>query len=537
MMDIELSQRGAYQSWLADLKGRIQAAQLKAAVRVNTELILVYWQLGKEIVAKQQEASWGEALIDQLSKDLSSAFPEMKGFSRTNLFYIKKWYLFYSPAQEVVPQLTKQLSGIAHLDLSQELVPQAVGLIPWGHNREIVTKCLDVKEALFYVSETIRYGWSRAVLLHQMESRLYQRQGQTLNNFALTLPKPQADLATETLKNPYNFDFLTLGPQARERDLEDALAGQVTKFLLELGQGFAYMGRQHRLNINGDDFYLDILLYHTKLRCHVVVELKVTEFQPEFAGKLNFYLNAVDAQLRQPGDNSSIGILLCKTPNRVVVEYSLRNMSAPLGVAEYRLLHAVPEELKGELPTIEDLEQELEKGIPAEESPLDLKIRQLKGLLNSMESEEVQKGKDKESILWIFGELLPRLEALISKSLGEVIPLFKDFWLTRRVNSTSKADYTIGDLEETLGRENVNLIGLNIRLEGFKKGGTKAFSIYKDLNFALYTYKYAVGPSQDEIWEERLYHQEWTEIELQKLAAKWCEQVVGDLMLHIERMK
>ena len=182
-----------------------------------------------------------------------------------------------------------------------------------------------------------------------------------MNNFALTLPKPHADLAIETLKKPYNFDFLTLGPQAQERDLEGALADQVTKFLLELGQGFAYMGRQYRLNINGDDFYLDILLYHTKLRCHVVVELKMTAFQPEYAGKLSFYLNAVDAQLRHPTHNPSIGILLCKTPNKVVVEYSLKNVTAPLGVAEYQLTHAVPAELKGELPTIEELEEELER--------------------------------------------------------------------------------------------------------------------------------------------------------------------------------
>lgn len=343
MADIDLHRKEAYQSWLAGLKNRIRVSQLRAAVRVNTELMQVYWQLARGIVEKQQEAGWGDALIEQLSRDLSAAFPEIRGFSRTNLFYVRKWYLFYSRERELVPQL--------------------VGLIPWGHNREIVTKCSEVKEALFYVSETIRHGWSRAVLLHHLESGLYRRQGKALNNFALTLPKPQADLAMETLKNPYNFDFLSFGPEAREKDLEDALADQITRFLLELGQGFAYMGRQYRLNVGGDDFYLDVLLYHTKLRCHVVVELKVTEFQPEYAGKLSFYLNAVDAQLRHPSDNPSIGILLCKTPNKVVVEYSLKNAAAPLGVAEYRLMHAVPEELKGELPTVEELEEELERRI------------------------------------------------------------------------------------------------------------------------------------------------------------------------------
>jgi len=361
MADIDLNRTEHYQSWLAGLKDRIRVSQLKAAVRVNTELMLVYWQLGRGIVEKQQEAGWGDALIEQLSRDLSAAFPEMKGFSRTNLFYVRKWYLFYSRERESVPQLVGQLSQVPPLNSEQELIPQLVELIPWGHNREIVTKCSDIREALFYVSETIRHGWSRAVLQHQLESGLYRRQWKALNNFDLTLPKPQADLANETLKNPYNFDFLSLGPKAREKDLEDALADQITKFLLELGQGFAYMGRQYRLNVGGDDFYLDVLLYHTKLRCYVVVELKVTEFQPEYAGKLSFYLNAVDVQLRHPNDNLSIGILLCKTPNKVVVEYSLKNAGAPLGVAEYRLTHAVPEELKGELPTIEELEEELDR--------------------------------------------------------------------------------------------------------------------------------------------------------------------------------
>ena len=368
MTNAELIQGEVYQSWLVQIKDRIRVSQLKAAIRVNTELILVYWQLGKEIIQKQQEANWGDTLIERLSKDLNIAFPEIKGFSRTNLFYIRKWYMFYSREQELVPQLVGQLPAFVNLDADQELIPQIVGLIPWGHNREIITKCTDVKEALFYVSETIRYNWSRVVLLHQIDSKLYQRQGRALNNFALTLPKAQADLAIETLKNPYNFDFLTLGPQAKERDLEDALADQVTNFLLELGQGFAYMGRQYQINVNGDTYYLDILLYHTKLRCHIVVELKMKEFQPEFAGKLNFYLNAVDAQMRHPNDNPSIGLLLCKTPNKVVVEYSLKNVTAPLGVAEYQLTHAIPEELKGELPTIEEIEEELEKRLNSKDN-------------------------------------------------------------------------------------------------------------------------------------------------------------------------
>jgi predicted nuclease of restriction endonuclease-like (RecB) superfamily len=220
-------------------------------------------------------------------------------------------------------------------------------------------KCPDIEEALFYVKGTIQNNWSRAVLLTQIESNLYQRQGKAIHNFQETLPLPQADLAKATLKNPYNFDFLTLGENAQERDMETALVDHIQKFLLELGQGFAYMGRQFHLDVAGEDFYLDLLFYHTRLHCYVVVEIKATKFKPEYAGKLNFYLNVVNGQLKHPQDQPSIGILLCKTPNKIIVEYALENMLSPLGVAEYQVINSIPDKLKGELPSIEELEQEL----------------------------------------------------------------------------------------------------------------------------------------------------------------------------------
>lgn len=347
-----------YKKWLIELKGRIQTAQIKAAIRVNHELLSTYWELGKEISVKQQQTNWGEALIQQLSKDLSAAFPEMKGFSRTNLFYIQKWYLFYQQIDKI-PQLVAQLPAHGAEPGNVEKVPQLVGQIPWGHNREIITKCSDISEALFYVQQTIQNNWSRAVLLAQIESNLYERQGKAIHNFQETLPLPQADLAKATLKNPYNFDFLTLGENAQERDMETALVDHIQKFLLELGQGFAYMGRQFHLDVAGEDFYLDLLFYHTRLRCYVVVEIKATKFKPEYAGKLNFYLNVVNGQLKHPQDQPSIGILLCKTPNKIIVEYALENMLSPLGVAEYQVINSIPDKLKGELPSIEELEQEL----------------------------------------------------------------------------------------------------------------------------------------------------------------------------------
>ena len=348
-----------YKQWLVELKKKIQTAQIKAAIQVNRQLLNTYWELGKEIVEKQQQANWGDALIPQLSKDLSAAFPDIKGFSRTNLFYIRQWYLFYTNQSVIVPQAVGQLPTGPNQVSSAEKVPQLVGQIPWGHNRLIINKCLNVEEALFYVRETMKNNWSRAILSVQIESKLYQRQGKAIHNFQETLPLPQADLAKETLKNPYNFDFLSVGKEIQERDLKIALTDHIQKLLLELGQGFAYMGRQFHINVAGEDFYLDMLFYHTRLRCYVVAEIKVTEFRPEYAGKLNFYLNVVNAQLKHSQDQPSIGILLCKTPNKIIVEYGLENISNPLGVTEYQIMNAIPENLKGELPSIEDLEQEL----------------------------------------------------------------------------------------------------------------------------------------------------------------------------------
>jgi predicted nuclease of restriction endonuclease-like (RecB) superfamily len=350
-MTQNLSVDKQYKKWIVEVKERISTAQIKAALTVNRQLMELYWELGREIYEKQQSTKWGESLIEQMAKDLSSAFPGMKGFSRRNLFYIKKWYDFYRDV-EIIPQTVGQMDASGK-------VQQVVALIPWGHNILIIMRCKDISEALFYIKNTVDNNWSRAILQAQMESRLYQRSGQTINNFSSALVRPQADLARETLKNPYNFDFLMMGKDAQERDLERALTNHIQKFMLELGHGFAYMGRQFHLNVGGEDFYLDLLFYHTRLRCYVVVELKATEFKPEYAGKLNFYLNVVNAKLRHEQDQPSIGILLCKTPNKMVVEYALENISGPLGVAGYEIMDAVPENLKGELPSLEELEQGL----------------------------------------------------------------------------------------------------------------------------------------------------------------------------------
>ncbi len=341
-----------YQDWLRALKIRLRQVQLKAAVTVNQELLRFYWALGADIVERQRNAAWGTGFLQQLSKDLMAEFPGMKGFSLRNIKYIRQWFLFYSGA---APNGQQPVAQVETPPLAQIIQ------IPWGHNLAIIAKCNSIDEALYYVRSTLAHGWSRSVLTHQIESGLWQREGKAVSNFTEVLPAPQSDLATQTLKDPYVFDFLTLTKDHNERELEAGLIEHITHFLLELGAGFAYIGRQVSLQVGARDFFLDLLFYHTRLHAYVVVELKTVDFEPEHAGKLNFYLKAVDAQLRRDGDNPSIGILLCKSRDRTVVEYALSDIHKPIGVSEYQLTRSLPESLKSSLPSIEALEAELEK--------------------------------------------------------------------------------------------------------------------------------------------------------------------------------
>ncbi|HAT72403.1 MAG TPA: DUF1016 domain-containing protein [Elusimicrobia bacterium] len=352
-MKFNLTSSKGYRDWLADIKARIRKAQLKAIVTVNTQLLKFYWELGAEIVAKQTHSEWGDGFLPQLSKDLAAEFPGMTGFSQSNLKYIKQWYLFYSQGKPIGQQPVGQIA--------QQLVAKITS-IPWGHNIAIISKCGNIDEALYYVRGVIEHNWSRSVLVHQIESGLHRRGGKAVSNFAVTLPKPQSDLAVQTLKDPYIFDFLSMTADYKERELESALVEHVTQFLLELGAGFAYVGRQVPLKAGDREFFIDLLFYHTKLRCYVVVELKTADFEPEHAGKMNFYLKAVDARFRTPHDNPTVGILICKSKDKVVVEYALSDIRKPIGVSEYQLTQALPKKFKSSLPEITTIQAELGGG-------------------------------------------------------------------------------------------------------------------------------------------------------------------------------
>jgi len=327
-----------YAEWLAELKRRIDSAQQRATLAVNRELVLLYWQIGRDILARQADQGWGAKVIDRLAHDLRTAFPEMKGFSPRNLKYMRAFADAWPDA---------------------EFVQQAVARLPWGHNLVLLERLPGPQTRKWYAAKAIEHGWSRNVLSMQIEARLLERSGAAATNFELTLPQAQSDLARESLKDPYRFDFLGLTDEAHERAVEDALVKHVTEFLLELGAGFAFVGRQVLLDVGGDEFFIDLLFYHLKLRCYVVIELKGGKFKPEHLGQLGFYLTAVDRQVKSEHDNATIGLLLCKSKNKIVAEYAQGDRSQPMGVAEYKLLESLPPELQTSLPSIEQIEREL----------------------------------------------------------------------------------------------------------------------------------------------------------------------------------
>jgi len=327
-----------YADWLTQLKGDITQARQRAALAVNAELVQLYHRLGGEIQQRQEAHGWGAKVIERLARDLKDAFPEMKGWSASNLKYMR-FFAQHCPDRQFGQQPADQL--------------------PWFHVVTLLTKLDSPAEREWYAQQTVLQGWSRSTLELNIKSRLQQRQGSAVTNFVTRLPAADSALAQETLKDPYLFDFLGLGHDAQEREIEEGLIRHITRFLLELGAGFAFVGRQFRLEVGGDEFFIDLLFYHTRLKCYVVVELKATAFKPEHAGQLNFYLAAVDAQIKAEDDKPTIGLLLCKQQNRLVAEYALSGIDKPIGVAEYQLLRDLPDTLGRNLPSIAEIEAEL----------------------------------------------------------------------------------------------------------------------------------------------------------------------------------
>ena len=365
-----------YLKILQGLKEKIIQTRQRVSLSANAQLLALYWEIGKTIAVMEGEQGWGAKTVEKLSIDLKTSFPEMKGLSPRNLRYMRdfsntypQFTLSVSPAEflqqpAAKTQSTDKQTGIilqqpaAKLDATS-ITNIELAQIPWSDHQVLLDKVKDADARAFYIQQIIKNGWSRNVLVHQITGKLFQRQGKALSNFELTLPNPQSDLATETLKNPYLFDFLNLDAEAKEREVEAALIQHIRRFLLELGRGFAYVGNQFNLNVAGDDFFTDLLFFNFHLNCFVVFELKVGDFQPEFAGKLNFYINCIDEQVKGKEHNTTIGVLLCKTPNQTVIKYSLKSIGTPIGVADYELRKTLPKKLAKQMPTIEELEEQM----------------------------------------------------------------------------------------------------------------------------------------------------------------------------------
>ena len=341
-----------YREWISEVSKRFYQSQIKAAVKVNDEMLRFYWQLGKELHDRKDKFSYGQSFYKTISRDLRRELPDVKSFSETNLRYMQKFAELYSEVSNL-PQVGEDFR-------SEEIEP--LFAIPWGHHKIIIDKCNgNPKKALFFVNQVIQNNWSRAVLLNFLDTDLYERQGKAITNFNLTLPAMQSDLAQEITKDPYKFDFITLTQSYNEKELKDALMDNIQKFLLELGNGFAFVGREYRIEIGSTENFIDMLFYHIRLHCYVVVEVKVTEFESSYAGQLGTYVVAVNHQLKTEKDEPTLGLLVCKSKDDIKAQYALEASSQPLGVSAYELSKMIPENFKGSLPSIDEIESELRK--------------------------------------------------------------------------------------------------------------------------------------------------------------------------------
>lgn len=367
-----------YGQLLTDVKTRIQKAQIQAVFSANREMIMLYWDIGRLLVERQQMEGWGARVLRKLSEDLKNELPSIKGFSERNLKRMTQFCREYPDMNEMGPPPVAQLAtrnapdekgppAVAPTEHSPSPPPALVLQLPWSHNMLLIQKIKEPATRTWYMQQTISQGWSRNILEMMIQSNAHQRQGEAVTNFEIQLPAPQSDLAQQAMKDPYLFDFLTIDQPFRERELETGLVHHIEKFLLELGAGFAFVGRQYHLAVGDDDFYLDLLFYHLKLRCFVVIDLKVGPFKADYAGKMNFYLNVVDDHLKHEHDNPTIGLILCQDKKQILAEYALRGIQKPIGISQYALTRALPTELKSSLPTIEQIEAELSGEVDNEE--------------------------------------------------------------------------------------------------------------------------------------------------------------------------
>ncbi len=532
---------------LQDLKEKIRQARLRASVVVNTQLLQVYWEIGQTIIEQQNKAGWGAKIIDRLAADLKIEFEDMKGLSSRNLRYMRDFakaypdFTIWQPPVAKLQDVENQENAITQPVVAQ--LEKLVGQLPWTHNTVLLDKLPTLEERLFYIQKCIQNGWSKAVLVHQIESDLYHRQGKAITNFELTLPKYQSDLARETFKNPYLFDFLGIEEEIHERELEKALIQHIKKFLLELGRGFAFVGNQYNLVVNSDDFFLDLLFYNYHLHCFVVFELKVGEFMPEYAGKLNFYINTIDQQIKGADDKPTIGVLLCKTPNKTVVKYALTGIQSPMGVAEYELINALPKQLKAQMPTVEELEAELEKEVEENLSAVEARLRAVKEKVKSMQADEIQTPATFQLLQNIFEKSLKPLYQQIMQKLSSE---FKNEFMTQRAmwHLKDKSVYGIDDVGDFWRKEenlkSTNEVVFQYQLSGFRKIGTENIDVHLSIRLMMQVYWYGFslsGHNEEQPFLKKMYHEQLTKEEIQSVIDLLISKVLDRIEWALEHFE
>ncbi len=514
-----------YHIILSSLKEKIRLARQKAAIAVNHELLMVYWEIGNTILQQQKEEGWGKKVINRLAADLKTEFADMKGLSERNLVYMQTFagaWPYFPFTQAPPAQLEtaeNQKTAITQAPLAQ---------LTWYHHTTLLDKLKDSNTRQFYIQKAIENGWSRDVMVHQIETGLHKRQGALTNNFSLTLPAYDSELAVQLFKDPYKLDFIMLAEEAKERDLENALMTHITKLLLELGDGFAFVGRQKKFEAGGKEFFVDLLFYNIKLRRYIVIDLKIGDFLPEYVSKMNVYLGLVDDTLNGEFDLPSIGLILCKTKNKIVAEYALRDTSKPIGIAEYKIAQTLPDDIKGELPSIEDIEQKLDEELKEKPNPVDARLQAIKEKLRGINTDEIQTPASYKILQDLFTNgLKPLYQKLIDKLFKE----FKEEFVSQSLYWTCNRQIVYG-IEEVQAfwekEENLKAtreLDFTYQLHGFKKGGANDFGETQTLRFEWREYWWGftlVNHNKQQPFIKKLYHQPITSED---------QQLVTDLMM------
>lgn len=525
-----------YGELLQMLKEKIKTAQQRAIMAVNNELLFVYWEIGSAIAEQEQLVGWGGKIVDKLAADLKAEFSEMKGLSPRNLRYMRDFALAY-------PSFLQQIATKNQTFVNQGVIflQQAAAKLPWGHHQVLLTKLKTAKEREFYIRKAAENGWSRSILEHQIESRLYESQGALVNNFSNTLPDYHSELTAQVFKDPYNFDFIMLGEQAKERDLENALIAHVTKVLLELGAGFAFMGRQKRFEAGGKEFFVDLLFYHTKLRRYIIIELKIGEFEPEFVSKMNLYLGIVDDQLKSENDEPAIGLILCKTNNKIVAEYALRDTSKPIGIAEYKIAEQLPENFRGELPSIEEIELRLDEEIKETQNPIDARFQALKDKIKNLKTDEIQT----PATFNVLSKLYENGLRVLYEELMERVKMFEDeFYSKNFLWYCSTKNLSHIEQVDDYWKEEGNLsqffeFNFQICLDGFKKAGTVYCSSTQTLTLKIDTYHYGfklVNFNNQQPFLKKLYHQSLTGSDRKQITDVMMTAIMDDVERILENV-